>query len=283
MNRKTSVGWLSKSQYAGINSLGLEEGIRPLVKIRQEAGKYLLKVADDLEELLDALALRQEVFFGHSEKPELRDRDLDMDEYDLAADHLVLIDQEINKVVGTYRLIHGERAGSYYSQGEFAMGEILSLEGRKLELGRACVHPDYRDGTVIGLIWQGLGAYLKASGAKWLFGCSSVELENEEESYSIGAQLMRKYYAPELPSVTPLSLHPKEALRFGPEMRGNYSGLDRVTQRAKIPALLRTYLNAGAKVCGAPAYDPEFQTLDFFTLMDVDQMNPGFVRRFGVR
>jgi putative hemolysin len=40
----------------------------------------------------------------------------------------------------------------------------------------------------------------------------------------------------------------------------------------KIPKLLRAYLSLGAKICGPPALDRQFKTIDFLTLLDLESL-----------
>jgi putative hemolysin len=48
----------------------------------------------------------------------------------------------------------------------------------------------------------------------------------------------------------------------------------------KIPKLLRAYLSIGAKICGPPAIDREFKTIDFLTLLDLEALHPRVRARF---
>jgi len=46
------------------------------------------------------------------------------------------------------------------------------------------------------------------------------------------------------------------------------------------PKLLRAYLSIGAKICGPPAVDREFKTIDFLTLLDLERISPTARARF---
>ena len=48
----------------------------------------------------------------------------------------------------------------------------------------------------------------------------------------------------------------------------------------KIPKLLRAYLTLGAKICGPPALDRHFQTIDFLTFIDLETLSPSTRARF---
>ena len=100
---------------------------------------------------------------------------LDMDEYDLSADHLMIIDKRQNQIAGTYRLISSKLTQNFYSASEFDISRFLKTPGTKLELGRACVRPEYRDGITIDLSWRGLPRYAFATGPDILFVCTSIQ------------------------------------------------------------------------------------------------------------
>jgi len=44
------------------------------------------------------------------------------------------------------------------------------------------------------------------------------------------------------------------------------------TPRINPPRLLRAYLSIGAQICGEPAMDREFKTIDFLTLLDITKL-----------
>ncbi len=285
MPTELQADWWNAQFDRNLQAIGLKDGFRPRIAINRQFGHYQIKIADNLDELCEAFRLRHEVFFGSSSEVKSNTA-MDMDEFDLVADHLILRDLEHNKIVGTYRLLSSDRTQSFYSQSEFAMGSILKLEGRLLELDRACIHPDYRSGTCIALVWQGLGEYMKSLGATWAFGCSSVSVgqsENEIQSVrAIGTKLLRDHLSPVHMRTEPLNMHPDDRLRFAKEMSGDFSEDDQAGV-VRMPPLLKGYLKLGAYIAGAPSWDPEFKTLDFFTLLPVEKMNPQFLTRFGVR
>ena len=251
------------------------------IKIDNTFGSYRLKLASNLEEMCEAFQLRYEVFFDQKQNPSLNAA-LDSDEFDLIADHLILIDTNENKVIGTYRIIDSTKTESFYSEGEFNLAPLRGLEGKCLELGRACIHPDYRTGTSIALIWQGIGEYMKQSQAQWAFGCSSIPMDEIDQMHKIGARLIRDHLVDEKYLIEPKKPFVHEKLSFKKELKGNFSSLAE-DMKVKIPPLLKGYLKLGAKICGAPSWDEEFKTLDFFTLLSIEDMNPQFLKRFGVR
>jgi putative hemolysin len=252
----------------------------PTLPFTKDFRKYKLKIAETPDELMSVLHLRHQIFFGTD--------GIDFDLFDTEADHLMLMDESTGQVVGTYRLMNSLRSKEFYSQGEFEMDSILALPGVKLELGRACIHPDYRTGSAIAIVWQGLGEYMRRLGADWLFGCSSVSFDPDLESSvamnrAVGRSLLKHASGHDL-RVTPRNPYRHEGLDFRSELKESYemdSTEERLAQRG-IPPLLKGYLRLGAKICGAPSWDPEFCTLDYFTLVEVATMDESFRSRFGV-
>lgn len=234
----------------------------------QSFGPYRISFAQDLDELHQVLRLRHQVFFGSSEDSE----DLDIDPFDFDAEHLMLWDKDMDLLIGTYRMRSSASVQDFYSQGEFAMDALLRLPGIKVELGRACLHPDYRTGACMGILWQGLALGLRQMQANWVFGCSSITLADyEEHLQNICSSVYHKYLAPESMRVRPW--------KTLPELE-NLPDLKIQGDRVKLPPLLKAYLNLGAWVCGIPAWDPEFNTVDFLTLLDVERLNQSVARHF---
>lgn len=142
------------------------------IPIYIEKKNYIVKTADSPEELKEALRLRHDVFLEEMLKRKKRSG-LDKDKFDKHCDHLIIIDKRNSKVIGTYRLQSSLHTKKWYTATEFHMRQIKKLPGNKLELGRACVHPDYRNGITIALLWDGISAYITASESSYLFGCSA--------------------------------------------------------------------------------------------------------------
>ena len=205
------------------------------VKINREIGHYQIKLAENLEEMCEAFALRHEVFFSKNKTPSINAA-MDLDEFDLVADHLILKDTKLNKVIGTYRIIDSSRTDRFYSSGEFDLTPLSRLKGKCLELGRACIHPDYRTGTSIALVWQGIGEYMNQSGANWAFGCSSIPVDEIDEMYLVGAKLMKDFLIEEDYRIKPLKPSIHEKLMFKNEMNGNFQGAEG-KKAAKLPPL----------------------------------------------
>jgi putative hemolysin len=233
--------------------------------------RLYVELANRDEEVREAQALRYRVF-GEEMGARLKRGapGLDVDDLDPVCQHLLVRDAGNGRVVGCTRLLTDEgaaRLGRYYSEGEFDLTSIRRLPGRKLEVGRTCVAAEFRQGSAIAVLWSGLAAFVHLHGFDLLFGCASVPLgEQDVQAAAIMGRLRRQAMAPEALRVTPrLPLLTTQV----PE------GID-----APLPALLRAYVRAGAKACGEPCRDTDFQVADVLMLLNIDELNPAYSRHF---
>jgi len=219
----------------------------------------------------EAQALRWRVFaeeFGaHLSSPM---PGLDIDRYDAHCEHLLVRDAATGEVVGTYRILSGTRsadAGGFYSESEFDLGRLLHLRPQIMEMGRACVHPDYRSGATITLLWAGLADFMLRHQVQYLLGCASVPMhDGGQHAAGVFRRLERDRMAPAEWRVFPHCRLPLERL----------TGED----SADIPALIRAYLRIGAVVCGEPAWDPDFNTADLLLMLPTSKIDHRYARHF---
>ncbi|MFJ1656730.1 GNAT family N-acetyltransferase [Streptomyces sp. NPDC088337] len=234
--------------------------------------RYTVALARDETDVRAAQRLRHDVFAGEmgallsTPQP-----GYDVDPFDAYCDHLLVRDTTTGQVVGTYRLLPPERAaiaGRLYAEGEFDLTALAPIRPGLVEVGRSCVHPDHRDGTVIGLIWAGLARYMVDRGHEWLAGCCSIPLADGGALASATWERVReKNLAPQEHRVRPLlPWIPRAGLPAAP--------------RTELPALLRGYLRLGAQVCGAPAHDPDFGVADLYVLLSMRRVSPRYLRHF---
>ena len=186
----------------------------------------------------------------------------DADPFDVVCNHLLVEHLPDHEVVGTYRLQTGRMAAAnrgYYSEQEFDFAPFEPVRGELIELGRACVHRAHRNLNVLGLLWKGIADYARERGARYLCGCSSLTSQDPREGASVYSELCRKHLA---------------ALEFRTRPRAGFEcSLAHLAEHTpKVPKLLRAYLSVGAKICGPPALDGEFKTIDFLTLLDLDRL-----------
>ncbi|MDD4309118.1 MAG: GNAT family N-acetyltransferase [Candidatus Cloacimonetes bacterium] len=239
------------------------------IVINIERKNFIVKTADSSEELLEALRLRHDVFITELLKRKKKSG-IDKDRFDKACDHLIIIDKRCNKIIGTYRLQSSLYTRKWYTATEFHMRQIKRLPGNKLELGRACVHPDFRNGVTISLLWEGIRAYITASESSYLFGCSSIKTMDKEEIRLIYYYLKQNGHISDDHRVRPKGKFKVPGLKKHVKRQPiQIENIEHNLMRDKIPPLLNSYLRVGAKVCGIPAMDKGFKCIDFLTLMNV--------------
>ena len=250
----------------------------PKVSIFIENRRFIIKTVEDTNELEKALNLRYEVFYKEALNKSSFIH-IDADKYDLICDHLIIIDKEIDSVVGTYRLISSTFSDKFYSESEFLMQNIKNVSGIKLELGRACVDRRYRNGLAIALLWKGISEYMKKVEAKYLFGCSSISTTN-----IIEISLIYKYIKELHLSTDAYRVYPKPKYRIK-EIDYYQEAFDKFNINTRaiadfIPPLLKSYFKAGSVICGEPAFDNKFKCADFFTVLDIDTLSRSYDKRY---
>jgi len=242
--------------------------VTPLPPIERVSGKYRLHLAQNREELESALRLHYQVF--NEEMGEGLESStatgLDEDIYDQACHHLVITHLPSQDVIGTYRIQSQSMAQAHkgwYSDSEYHLEDMPEEVLRNaIEVGRACIHQQHRNGRVLFLLWKGLAHYMKAIDARYLFGCCSLTTQNEEEGLVMMEQLEAAGH-----------LHPSIRLKA----RDSYAchlppDVIRIFPEVKMPQLMKIYLNYHATICSEPAVDRLFKTIDFLTLMDIRSM-----------
>lgn len=229
-----------------------------------QSGKYLARFARNTAELDLVLQLRYDVF--NLELNEGLDvshaSGRDSDSYDPGFHHLMIIEKHTGEVIGTYRMQTSEMARShagFYSEDEFDFTSLPNsfLDG-SVELGRACVAKDHRNGRVLYLLWRGLIRYLLENEKRFLFGCSSLT----SQSPDLGKRVME--FLAENNHLHP-SLHVEPRMNF---RCYDDSFVADTSIEPSIPRLMRLYLSYDSKICGPPAIDQQFKTIDFFTVFD---------------
>lgn len=234
--------------------------------------RYSLSLARDLDQVRAAQRLRFEVFNleFHEGLAEAHLTGLDADAFDPVCDHLLVSERDTGRVVGTYRLQSGTSAGQnlgYYGEREFDFTPFEAARGEIVELGRACVAATHRNQVVLGLLWRGIARYAAARGARYLVGCSSVASLDE------GAALATyRMLAPTALVAPPWRTLPQ------PDWRCQENELP--SDPLPIPRLMRAYLALGARICGEPALDREFGTVDFLTWLDLRTLPPRVLKHF---
>ncbi|MCO5142517.1 MAG: GNAT family N-acetyltransferase [Oligoflexia bacterium] len=246
-------------------------GFQRKIDVFQSTEKFILKTAQSPFELKQALRLRHDIFYKELQGRELPSK-IDIDELDEICDHIVIIDKANSRVVGTYRVISSLYSDRFYSAGEFYLENIAALEGNKLELGRACIHPDYRNGAIISLLWKGIFEYVKKTQTEYLFGCASVQTTNPYAAASILEKLKEKNLYSEQFGVRPTAKY----FSFIPKNIDTSQAIE----GSELPALVQSYILAGAQFHGEPALDSDFSCYDFFMMLKISEMSKIFRRKY---
>lgn len=191
----------------------------------------------------------------------------DEDEFDRQCQHLLVRDRRDGTIVGTYRLQTNEMAAAgngFYSATEFDLTQLPTrVLANALELGRACIAHAHRHSEVLLLLWRGIAAYLQHAGKRYLFGCCSLTSQDASEAWALTQQLAQGGHL-----TADLFVPPQPGFECELEESTALGGLSERAQEAQMPKLFRSYLRFGAKVCGPPALDRQFKTIDFFVLFD---------------
>lgn len=237
-----------------------------------EIGKYQIRLAASEAEREAACRLRFKVFnleLGEGLMSSYS-TGLDKDQFDYVCDHLIVEDRSSAEVVGTYRMQSGteaQRHWGYYSAQEFDFAPYESVRDQVLELGRASIDRDHRSSEVLTLLWRGIAQYSKSYGLRYLIGCSSLNSQDPAEGWAIYEQLK--------PFLASEEFCTKPTAKFTLTLSSG-----QLQNPPKIPRLLKTYIGVGARICGEPASDREFGTIDFLTLLDLRQLTPAARNRF---
>ena len=254
---------------------------KPKIHLVSDKGPFLLKTITSSEELIEALRLRYQVF--HREMlGKTRENGVDVDEFDFICDHLAIIEKKTGRMVGTYRLNCSLFSNRFYSSSEFNLRRILEAPGIKLELGRACIHKDFRKGLVIALLWRGIAEYMAATNSDVLFGCASIKTESARQ-----AALLYNHFQREGRIQTDLLCPPTKAFSMNnldlwiDKMNRPFSAEEIVEVDEMIPPLCRAYLKAGAFLGGEPAYDADFKCIDFLTILPRANLNKVLWKKYG--
>jgi putative hemolysin len=238
---------------------------------RKPAPRFAVSFATTPAEVLETQRLRYRIFAGElGAHIEGGAAGVDQDEYDAYCRHLLVRELDSGQIVACTRILTDDQAalaGGFYSAGEFDLSMIDSLPGRVMEIGRTCVHADYRSGAVIATLWQGLAGFFTRHGFDYMFGCASIGLEDGgAQAHAILRQIQAKYMAPEYHRVRPYYTLP--------------AADGHTPEKVKMPPLLKAYVSLGAKACGDAYWDRDFNCADVFMLLNVSELCPRYARHF---
>jgi putative hemolysin len=254
-------------------------------RIHAEVGKYRLHLAQTFEDREAACRLRFKVFnieMGEGLESSYQ-TGLDTDKFDLFCEHLLVEEKLTRRIVGTYRMQSGDTAASklgYYSEQEFYFAPYEPLRSGILELGRASIDREHRTPEVLTLLWRGIAQYATDMGLRYLVGCSSLNSQDPCEGWQMYRQLEHFRVSPEFATEPTASYACPTEQEGAPAQPAPRNSEEPVPSLPKVPRLLRTYLAIGARICAPPAWDREFGTIDFLTLLDLKLLSPSARNRF---
>ncbi len=237
-------------------------------------GPYEIRFARDEQDLDQVLRLRFEIFnleLGEGLESSYQTQ-RDQDEFDLGCHHLMVVDRRSGVLAGSYRMQTGEMAKAhlgYYSATEFDFDAMPAevLEDA-IEIGRACVAESHRNTHTLFSLWRGLALYVAHNRKRFLFGCSSLTSQEPSEGHDLWRQLEQAGHIH-----LELFIQPLADFRCPP------GDLDD-SAVVSLPSLFRVYLRYGAKVCGGPAIDRHFRTIDYLMLFDIEAMDKRTYKMF---
>lgn len=251
---------------------------RPAHQGRGETGAFEVVWARHLDEVRAAQRLRHAVFVEEmgARLPSLPGWPAghDIDRFDDYCEHLLVRTMEgpgsRPEVIGTYRVLTpgaARRAGGYYSDTEFDLSALRTHREGMAELGRSCVHPAHRSGGVILALWGALASFMHANGLNAMMGCASIGMrDGGHQAASLWSQLQQTHLA-------------EPSLRATPRLPLPVEDLDQ-NLKVEAPALIKGYLRCGARVMGAPAWDPDFNTADLPMWMQMADLPARYQRHF---
>lgn len=243
-----------------------------------------LELTQDRRLVAAAQGLRYRVFYeelGAAADPQTRRRRRDVDRFDAVADHLVVRDRARATggepgVVGCYRLLRGTVAragGGFYSAAEFDLGVFADRAHEVVELGRSCVDRDYRNGSVMQLLWRGIARYLDQHGLTLMLGCASLPGTDLERLRPALAYLGEHHLAP--PELRPRAVAER---RVPFPAAGELSPIERRLGKAQLPPLLKAYLRMGGSIGDGAVIDHQFNTTDVCLVLPTDRLRDRYLR-----
>lgn len=236
-----------------------------------DQGKFTVSIANDTKSIDECLRLRYEIFATEmSANLHSIEAGLDKDCFDEHCKHLMVIEKSTDRVIATTRLLFSAdtiNTGGFYSETEFDMSNILNMQGSIMEVGRTCIHQDFRRGIVLSKLWQGIALIISLEKVNFLIGCASIPLNCGDQYINVLMHHIHiNHYSSARQRVQPL-------VKLA-QNKDQYSG------DVIMPALLKGYLRQGAVICGEPYWDAEFGVADVFVFLDCKKITNRYSKYF---
>ncbi|SMO70876.1 GNAT family N-acetyltransferase [Gracilimonas mengyeensis] len=236
--------------------------------------RYSVSIAQTDEEIEDALTLRYDIFYKELNREFNSNQSIDRDEYDDQCHHLIVKENQTERVIGTYRLQTYEQAAvgnGFYSESLFNLTDLPQhvLE-QSFEVGRACIEEEHRSGRVLFLLWKGFAGYLKAFNKRYLLGSLGIPAETAEEGLAIYQNFRENGDLDETYRVSA-----KEVYR---QKEGDKQLASK--EHFEAPQLLQNYLDIGCTIISKPAYHPKLKLMYVMIFLDVEEISDRTRRMF---
>ncbi|WP_170468434.1 GNAT family N-acetyltransferase [Ruegeria arenilitoris] len=226
-------------------------------------GRYRARLAQSPEDVAAAQDLRT-LAFGTGQP--------DKDDFDPVCAHILIEDARANhQIVCCFRMLtieHGSEIDRSYSARFYDLAALRGFEGRMVEMGRFCIHPDWTDPDILRVAWGAMTTYVDKNNIEMLFGCSSFAGTETAEYLDAFAMLKHRHLAPKrwLPRVKAPNV-----FRFAARLRRKP---DAKKAMLRMPPLLRTYLMMGGWVSDHAVVDRHMNTLHVFTGLEIGAIPP---------
>ena len=238
-----------------------------------ESDNILIKLAETKEELEQIYRLRYFDLILDYNKNQINENEMDKDEYDEICDQMIAVDKNTNKVIGTYRLLKNSRLPDgmkFLAETEFDISPLKKYE--VLEVGRAVVKPEYRDGSTITMLWKGVIRYAVSENIDFMIGTASfhgVVVNKYQDSLSY------LHYNHLSPEDIRCSVNKTTWSRI--DLKENYDPLE---AKKNLPPLIKGYLRLGATIGEGAYLDIPFNSLDVLIVLKISDIEQKYLKRF---
>lgn len=234
--------------------------------------QFVVHVAQNEFEVKECLKLRYHVF-AKELKARLHNTQvgLDDDQFDQYCRHVFVRDNISGEVIATTRVLDNKGAGKigyFYSETEFNLSHIRDKNKEFLEIGRTCIHPDYRGGAILAILWNGLAKIAVDENIDYLIGCASISLENGDRYVHSVLNKLKQSLAPSDMRVQPLIPLPKR------------ESVDKLDTKVQLPTLLKGYIRMGGTIGGEAYWDAAFNVADVFVMVETQALNSRYIKHF---
>ena len=240
-------------------------------KTENKSKRFIVRLAENNDEIEECMRLRYRIFAQEmGARLSSKMPGIDQDRFDDYCKHLMVFDASSGEVIATTRLlleVDAIHAGLFYSETEFDLHQVLKQPGNFMEVGRTCIDPEYRKGSVLAILWQGIASIIIENDIDYLIGCASISLHGGDSYINSVMTTLRKHYF----SPSDLRVIPRVPLSLEKES---------IVDDAVLPTLLKGYLRQGAVICGEPHWDAEFHVADVFVLLHCDKISDRYQRHF---